>query len=101
MGKRVYGSGHIYIYVYVYVVDQQKYIYSSPLRGSEARKALRGMPPTLVDFQGHADGHTVRCEVLKYYLEAQNWTRVRGFGPWRLRIGLGFEVLGPGGPELD
>ncbi len=28
-------------------------------------------------------------------MEAQNRTRVRGFGPWRPRIGLGFEVFGP------
>ena len=30
-----------------------------------------------------------------------NWIRARGFEPRRLRIGLGFEVLSPGGSELD
>ena len=40
-----------YIYIYIYIFSTyiyiHIYIYSSPLRGSEVRKALRGMPPTL------------------------------------------------------
>ncbi len=34
-------------------------------------------------------------------LEAQKWTRVRVFWCWRPRNGLGYEIFGVGGSEMD
>ena len=37
----------------------------------------------------------------RYFERPVVGTQLRGAGPWRPRMTLGIEVLGPGGPELD
>jgi hypothetical protein len=52
-------------------------------------------------FEGLGPGSVELSSGSTFWVEAQNWARVRGFGLWKPRIESGCEVLGPGShPEL-
>jgi len=70
-------------------------------------RANQGTPPPHSPHPLHPvkancfDVHGWPAEICLQELILSYLIRVGGFELWRLRVGLGFEVLSPGGPEFD